>query len=265
MSSPQEIPLLPVRVLHSEPALGKVRALATTRAGSLWAGTDSGVIVEFAYEGLEVRRFHAHKGGVTCLDAHGDLLLSGGKDGHVRLWNSSSLSLVLQTEAPGRTVLGVEILPWEVVNCVAWTTSGRVARWDNSGKRLDAYPTPPDSLRYPGVLGATRGVLDVRAFEDRLETFDQVTKEQTSMRLEELARIRAQAGTDATMAVLGRGRMREEILTLLELPSLRRLGTWRLPYGGACLAYWRHERTLYAGGNGRVFAIDLPSTGATSA
>lgn len=102
-----EFPLLSVRILHSEPALGKVRRLAVSREGDvLWAGTDSGVVLELGLPtGVILRRFHAHKGGVTAVRAHRGRLLTCGKDGAVRLWDVRRLGCVRARRTPARSLL----------------------------------------------------------------------------------------------------------------------------------------------------------------
>lgn len=190
-------------------------------AGSLWAGADSGVVVEFAYEGLALRRFHAHKGGVTCLAISGGLLVTGGNDGHVRVWSREALDCRSQLAAPGRRVRALLVDETEIR---VLATNGKAMAWRLDGTPLARGEDWPDATSSPPA------------------GFDAVSA--------------VVQGERATW-IAGRGAQRAGLLARVELAGLAQ--TWRLPYSAACLAFWGDERTLYAGGNGRVFAIELPA------
>lgn len=213
-----EPPLLPVRVLHSEPALGKIRALVATSEGPLWAGGDAGMVVEYGFEGLPLRRFHAHKGGVTCLAVAKGKLLSGGNDGHVRIWSTETLACLSQLPMRGKRIGEIHV---DVVQGVGWAIArnGSIAMW-----RLDGEPVP---IYHPPGTGP-------------------------------YAAPPAMAGMGDVTCLAGRDGNRSGLLLRWSASSPEKEGTWRLPYAVACLTFWRGEGTLYAGGNGRLFAIDLP-------
>ena len=221
MDVPADIPLLPVRILHSEPSLGKIRALAVTSDGPLWAGCDAGMVIEYGFEGLPLRRFHAHKGGVRCLAIAKGVLVSGGNDGHVRIWSTETLACLSQLPMRGKRIDTIRV---DVDRGTVWARarSGSAAKWS-----LDGEPVSSCDCR-----GA-----------EQTQGFEQAS---AMVRVGDVAWV---AGLDANRSVLLTRQVGDD-------PTQTR--SWRLPYAAACLTIWRGEGTLYAGGNGRLFAIDLP-------
>lgn len=253
-----DLPLLPVRVLHSEPALGKVRALVATSDGPLWAGGDAGMVVEYGFEGLPLRRFHAHKGGVTCLAIAKGKLLSGGNDGHVVVWSTETLACLAGFPAPGKRVHAVRV---DAVRGTVWALgrNGHSRVWRLAGAPVaiheDRIPTR-DILDEAGAVDM--GGLSLRAVRDRVEAW---TRQGMAwdVALAGIDRATAIAGTGKAMWVAGRGPQRSGLLARVPLADPTQVTCWRLPYAVACLTFWRGEGTVYAGGNGRLFAIDLPA------
>jgi hypothetical protein len=182
------------------------------------------VIVEFAFEGLELRRFHAHKGGVTCLAMAKGELITGGCDGHVRIWSRETLDCRAQLVAPGNRVRSL-IVDDDEKEIWAGSTNDKTLAW-----RLDGTP-----------FARAEGLTDARPVAP--DGFDEVSAFVEGKRLTWIA---------------GRGAQRAGLLASVERAEPTRTMRWRLPYSAACLAFSRDERTLYAGGNGRLFAIDLP-------
>ncbi|MEK7867419.1 MAG: hypothetical protein AAB434_12120 [Planctomycetota bacterium] len=225
-------PLLPVRVLHSEPALGKIRALAVTGDGPLWAGADSGMVVEFDFEGVPLRRFHAHKGGVTCLAIAKGVLVSGGNDGHVRIWSTESLACLSQLSTQARRIGRVRL---DMDQGVVWALArnGSFAQWRLNGEPLLSVDCEGAAQDHWRVMD---GIADLL-----LDSGSAVAR------------------TGDVTWIAGRDANRAGVLTRRTNSISEEAQSWRLPYAVACLTPWKGEGTLYAGGNGRLFAIDLPA------
>lgn len=250
-------PLLPVRVLHADPALGKVRALDESPDGlSFWAGTDSGTVRNLSMaDGTLLRQYHAHKGGVTTLQARGEWLVTGGRDGYVRLWRVNGLSLECQAKAPGRQILAAW-LEVEDGRFHAITMTG-AAEWDLSGRpvRVDEWQRFEGDLRKRGPVAGHAWMLNW--WPPRLNWLNFERGGSFESFLKDIISVHALEMIEETAVVVGSGRNREELMELFKPPAGEHLRTWGLPFGVASLLKTAGGRELVAGGTGRVFAIDL--------
>lgn len=222
----------------------------------LWAGSDSGMVLEFSCDGLQKRRFLAHKGGVTCLAVTKGRLATGGRDGLVRCWCPETLAMLFQQAAPGNRVRTLRI------DCArqtirALTTNGQAKSWcwdgspANTCERFEAQ----DIQAEPGTVLV--GGLCLRAVGARIEAWARQGKAWEAV-LPGFDRATAIAASEEDVWIAGRGARRAGLLARFSLGQRERADTWELPYTAACLAFWRDDRTLYAGGRGRIFAIELP-------
>lgn len=260
-----DLPLLPVRILHSEPALGKVRALAADSSGDLlWAGADSGVVLEIRLpEGAVLRRFHAHKGGVNAISHSEGRVATGGNDGHVRVWEPARLECLLTLRAPGKRVHSVDLSTSQPGEVSVLTFGGWRAAWDLAGRpTMESVCLGPQAVEdlHRGAWPISDGQRLVAVGDGavRLAMVESITEQETiplPIACEPLAR----ACRQKRVHVVGRLSDRKHVLLALDLETRAFAGPWLLPYGVACLTFWRGEGTLYAGGNGRLFAIDLPA------
>ncbi len=254
-------PLLPVRILHADPALGRVRAIAPSLEGAvIWAGADAGVLLEVGRGGPLIRRIHAHKGGVTCLAVSKGILVTGGNDGRVRVWSSESLECLSQWEAPGKRAHAVRIDP---SRGTVWSLgrNGWSAEWSLGGVATRPPCDEGSEARrdLEDEVGAvTFGDLCVRTVGRRAEGWSREGKV-WEVDLPGFKWAEAMAGIGEVVWIAGRNQDRMVLLARVLCADPTKARTAFLPYGATSLATAGEANVLIAGGAGRIFAIDVPA------
>ena len=92
---------------------GKIRAIRQLNSTDILIAGGSGDIIVLETEFFnELNRFYAHEAGtsVLCLDRTRNELITGGKDGYLRWWDTESLSLKKALPAHKGTIYGLEFI-----------------------------------------------------------------------------------------------------------------------------------------------------------
>jgi WD40 repeat protein len=117
-----------------------VTALAPAGAECFWSGCADGSVRLHGSDGVELRRWAAHGGGVSrlCPRPGSDMLASAGDDGRVCLWRAGELQQVL-----------LQADDW--VEQMAWSPDGRILA-ASAGRNLHLWRdgTPIDAGYVPG-------------------------------------------------------------------------------------------------------------------
>lgn len=133
-------------IWHAEVDDYVVAAGWSNPAGLLAVALGSGPIVLFDREGRRLVSLAGHKVGTSSISwsADGRFLVSGGQDGHVRVWDATAGACVADAEAGAAWVECVACSP---VGEVFASAAGRTLRlWSLRGEALRRYPDHPSTI-----------------------------------------------------------------------------------------------------------------------